>query len=192
VVVVGNRGLGGFTGLLAGSVSTPVATHATSPVIVVRDRAQLHAPELPDLPVLAGIDGSPHTQAVLAFAFAEADLRTVPLNVLHAWTHPQSTGPGDMLLPLYDKAQQAEEETIVLAESLAGWADKYPDIHVHRTVVHENPRRALIEASGKAGLAVVGSHGHTAFTSMLLGSASQAMIHHAHCPVAVIHYGTPT
>ncbi|MBY8854424.1 universal stress protein, partial [Saccharothrix sp. MB29] len=73
-----------------------------------------------------------------------------------------------------------------LAERLAGWQEKYPDTPVDRVVVHDRPARALLDAARTAQLVVVGSRGLGGFAGMLLGSTSQALVHHAPCPLAVV------
>lgn len=180
LVVVGDRGLGGFTGLLVGSVAVQLAAHASCPVLVARGSADRAAP------VLLGVDGSPANDAAVGFAYDEAALRGVSLIALHAWTRPVSTGPGDLLPLVYDTDELAAEEERLLAEALAGWHDKYPDVEVERRLVHGAARKALIEATGRAQLVVVGSRGRGGFTGLLLGSVSQAVLHHARCPVAVV------
>ena len=185
LVVVGDRGLGGFTGLLVGSVAVHLAAHGSCPVLVARGTGD------PAAPILLGVDGSHANDPAVRFAFEEAALRGTPLVVLHAWTHPVSTGPGDMLPLVYDPVEVEAEEARVLAEALAGWHDKYPDVVVHRRLSHAGARRALIEAAHGAQLVVVGTRGHGGFTGLLLGSVSQALLHHAACPVAVVpHPGT--
>ncbi len=180
LVVVGDRGLGGFTGLLVGSVAVQLAAHAPCPILVA------HGAVDPAGPVLLGVDGSPANDPAVGFAFEEAALRGVPLVALHAWTHPVSTGPGDMLPLVYDAADVEAEEARVLAEALAGWHDKYPDVTVHRQLTRAGARTALIEATRRAQLVVVGTRGRGGFTGLLLGSVSQAVLHHAACPVAVV------
>ncbi len=180
LIVVGDRGLGGFTGLLIGSVAVQLAAHATCPVLVARGTAD------PAAAVLLGADGSPANDPAVGFAFEEAALRGVPLIALHAWHHPVSTRPGDMLPLVYDPAEIEAEETRLLAEALAGWHDKYPDLTVHRELAHTSTRKALIQATQRAQLVVVGTRGRGGFTGLLLGSVSQAVLHHAACPVAVV------
>ncbi|NJC73533.1 universal stress protein [Planosporangium thailandense] len=180
LVVVGDRGLGGFTGLLVGSVAVQLTAHATSPVLVAHGRAD------PAGDVLVGVDCSAANEPAIGFAFEEAALRGVAVTALHAWTHPVRGEPGDMLPLVYDAADVEAEEDRALAEALAGWRDKYPDVPVHRRLVRGATRQALIEASGSAQLAVVGSRGRGGFTGLLLGSVSQAVLHHAHCPVAIV------
>jgi nucleotide-binding universal stress UspA family protein len=185
LVVIGDRGLGGFTGLLVGSVAVQLTSHAAGPIIVARGSQQ------PSGPVLLGVDGSPANQPAVGFAFEEAALRGVPLVALHAWTSPVSIGPGDVLPPVYDVADAESEEARVLSEALAGWPEKYPDVVVRPTPVHRGTRAALLEATQRAQLAVVGTRGHGGFLGLLLGSVSQAALHHAACPVAVVPHSTP-
>ncbi len=172
LVVVGDRGLGGFTGLLIGSVAVQVTAHAGCPVLVARGTAH------PDGTVLLGVDGSPASETAVGFGFAEAALRGVPLTALHTWTHASRAG--------YEAPEAEAEEARVLAEALAGWHDKYPDVAVHRRLIRGRARPTLIEATSRAQLAVVGGRGLGGFTGLLLGSVSQAVLHHAACPVAVV------
>jgi nucleotide-binding universal stress UspA family protein len=180
LVVIGDRGLGGFTGLLIGSVAVHLAQYSPCPVLVARGLAD------PAQPILLGVDGSPANDAAIGYAFEAAALHGVPLVALHAWKTPVSTGPGDMLPVVDDSAQTAQAEQRVLAEALAGWQDKYPDVTVERRLVRGSPRKSLIEASGQAQLVVVGSRGLGGFTGLLLGSVSHAVLYHATCPVAVV------
>lgn len=179
LLVLGHRGLGGFTGLLVGSVAVQLAAHAACPVVVMRgdpDRTR---------DILVGVDGSPAGEHALRFAFEEAAFRGVGITALHAYTHPVVGDPGDMLPLVYDASQLEAEETAVLAEALAGWCDRYPDVAVHRLLVRDRPGRALVHAADRAGMVVVGSRGRGGFTGLLLGSVSHALLHHASCPVAI-------
>jgi nucleotide-binding universal stress UspA family protein len=180
LVVIGDRGLGSVGSLLIGSVALHLAHHAVCPVLVARGDVD------ESRPILVGVDGSPANTAAIGHAFETASLLGVPLVALHAWSQPVSTGPGDMIPLVYDPARLAAEEGVVLAQALAGWQERYPDVVVHRNLVHQRPRAALIEASRTAQLVVVGARGLGGFTGLLLGSVSQAVLHHAACPVAVV------
>jgi nucleotide-binding universal stress UspA family protein len=91
------------------------------------------------------------------------------------------------MLPLvYDVQKVEDEENRLLAELLAGWSEKYPDVTVTRDVVRGRADHTLIEASGRAQLLVVGARGVGGFRGLVFGSVSQAALHHAHCPVAVV------
>jgi nucleotide-binding universal stress UspA family protein len=182
LVVLGDRGLGGFTGLLIGSVAVDLAAHSACPVVVVRGPEPDYATPLPE-PVVVGVDGSPASEAAVAFAFEAASLRGVPLVAVHVW---RDLLVDPTMAPLLDWDAVESDEREVLAERLAGWTEKYPDVPVRRLVVRDRPARALVEESGRAQLVVVGSRGRGGFQGLLLGSVSQALLHHAHCPVAVV------
>jgi nucleotide-binding universal stress UspA family protein len=70
---------------------------------------------------------------------------------------------------------------------IAGWQEKYPDVAVHRGVVREHPVEGLVAQSHADTLLVVGNHARHAHMTTLLGSVSQGVLHHATCPVAVVH-----
>ncbi|WP_296148780.1 MULTISPECIES: universal stress protein [unclassified Pseudonocardia] len=181
MLVVGNRGTGGFGDLLAGSVSVAVAALARCPVVVVRRRPG--PADRTDRPVVVGVDGTRTSESALSFAFAEASARQVGLVAVHVWSD-------DMIDPfagpLVDWEALAVEANSVLAERLAGWGEKYPDVTVTRDVVRDNAPAVLVDRSRDAQLVVVGSHGRGRLRGVLLGSVSQAMVRHAHCPVAIV------
>lgn len=169
LVVVGPRGMGGFIGMLLGSTAASLAAHSRCPVMVVRE-------EPPGAgPVVVAVDGSPAGEPAIEFAFAEAALREAEILAVHAWRPeyvPPGTGP-----------ESAER---LLAQAVAGRAERYPDVTVRNEVLSGETREALIETSRTAQLMVVGARGRGGFAGLLLGSVSQALLHHAHCPVAVV------
>ncbi|MFR9802429.1 universal stress protein [Pseudonocardia sp. RS010] len=184
LTVVGSRGLGGFSGLLVGSVAVALAARGGSPVVVVRgDRAEPAATAEPDpRPVVVGVDGSPLSEAAVGLAFEEAALRSAPLLAVHTWLDDMLE---PALAPMIDWSALETEEHVLLAERLAGWSEKYPDVEIRRLVERDRPARALIAGSTGAQLVVVGSRGRGGAAGLLLGSVSHALLHHAHCPVLV-------
>ncbi|MFE5977579.1 universal stress protein [Streptomyces sp. NPDC056460] len=182
LVVVGSRGAGAFTGLLLGSVAVHLAAHADCPVLVVRGR------ERPNGPVLLAVDGSADSGAAVDFAFAEAAARGVELRAVHAWT--PTSGPAD-LTPLFHGTEEIRgEERRVLDQALAAAGANRPELPVERRLVRGRPGPVLLAESADAQLLVMGARGRGGFAGLLLGSVSQAMLHHAECPVAVVREGT--
>ncbi|NUR72549.1 MAG: universal stress protein [Hamadaea sp.] len=180
LLVVGDRGLGAFAGLLAGSVSIHVAAHSACPVLVVRGQTD------PVAPVLLAADGSPAGDAAVGFAFEAAELRKVPLWVLHAWWNPTAEASTEMQPLIFDESVARENEERIIANALAGWRPKFPGVDVRTQIVHGRVRRTIVEATEQAQLAVLGSRGFGGFKGMLLGSVSQAALYHSSCPVVIV------
>ncbi len=178
MVVVGCRGRGTIGRLTLGSTSSGLIHHGHGPIALVR----ADAARAPDdvAPVLVGVDGSRASEAATALAFDEASRRGVDLIALHAWSD-LSYSP----YAIADQSYEAEGHEI-LAERLAGWRERYPDVTVRRQIVSDRPAHWLIDGSQQAQLVVVGSHGRGGYTGMLLGSVSTAVAHAAHCPVIVV------
>ncbi|MBA2948807.1 universal stress protein [Streptomyces sp. PSKA28] len=169
LVVVGPRGMGGFIGMLLGSTAVSLAAHSQCPVMVVREEPAGAGP------IVLGVDGSPVSGKAVDFAFAEAALRGAEIVAVHAWLPDYA--------PVGTGAESAER---LLAHALAGRTARYPDVTVRQEVVSGETREVMIEASKTAQLVVVGARGRGGFAGLLLGSVSQAVLHHAHCPVAVV------
>ncbi|QLI99896.1 universal stress protein [Streptomyces sp. NEAU-sy36] len=186
LVVVGSRGLGAFGGLLLGSTAVHLAAYGRCPVLVVRGRPD------PAGPVLLAVDGSPAGERAVEFAFAEASVRGADLLALHvwnAWSERLPEGPDDQPRIVVDIDRLREEEQRLLDETLSPWRTRYPRVAVERRLVRSRIRPALIEASRDAQLVVAGARGRGGFSGLLLGSVSQALLQHAHCPVAVVRGG---
>lgn len=179
ILVIGSRGLGPVGGVVLGAVSRTLLHHARCPVVVAKEGVVRKSDR--SLPVLLGIDGSPASEAAIAFAFDEASRRGVDLIALHAWS---DVAVFPLLGMDWHKYEQEGHE--ILAERLAGWQEKYPDVHVSRRIVCDRPARWLIDEAKDAQLVVVGSRGRGGIAGMLLGSVSTAVAESAMAPVAVI------
>ena len=178
MLVVGCRGQGSLKRRLLGSVSLGLVHHAHCPVAVIHDEDPLmHHPA--QAPILVGIDGSPASELATAIAFDEASRRGVGLVAMHSWAqdvHRRASA---------DLGPQLEVGEETLAERLAGWRERYPDVTVDCQLVYGNPAEKLVAASESAQLTVVGSHGHGGFAGMLLGSVSSAVVQAARMAVIV-------
>lgn len=180
MLVAGSRGHGWLRRRLLGSVSSGLLHHAQCPVAVIHDE-DIPAPNPATAPVVVGVDGSPVSDAAVALAFEEASFRRVPLVAVNAWTEMTPD-----LVPGLDFPAMAAEAERVLAEQLAGWQERYPDVEIRRVVVPGRPADRLLEQAESAQLLVLGSHGRGGFTGMLLGSVSAAVVQSAQTPVVVV------
>ena len=178
MIVVGRRGHGRLRRSLLGSVSSALVRHAHCPVAVVHDDEEgAPTPGTGD-PVVVGIDGSPVSERATALAFEEASFRGVELVAVYAW-HDTSV----FEFPGIDLAALQTDGELMLAERLAGFQERYPDVAVRRVVACDRPSDQLVEQSRSAQLLVVGSHGRGGFAGMLLGSVSAAVVQAARTPV---------
>lgn len=179
LLVVGNRGHGGFAGLLIGSVGVSVAAHADCPVVVVPAESD------PLGPVVVGVGAAP-CDAVLGFAFEQAASRGRPLVAVHAWN---DAGLDPFLVPYVDWSAVIAEEEAGLQAALDPWVGKFPEVDVRTVVAHDGAARTLVLEAEGAALVVVGSRGRGVVRGPLLGSVSQTVLHHASCPVALVRPG---
>ena len=182
LVVVGSRGMGGFRGLLVGSVGVQVASSASCPVVVIRKEPSPSASV-----IVVGVDGSELSLAALDFAFAMADRRGWSVRAVHAWEIPAydvvaaPSGP-----PPFDVEEFEAAEARAFSESLAGQRERHPGVAVEEVITKGPSARAILDASSDAALIVLGTRGRGEFVGALLGSVSQGVLHRAKVPVAVI------
>ncbi|NUT36642.1 MAG: universal stress protein [Hamadaea sp.] len=182
MVVLGSRGRGGFTGLLTGSVSVGVATHAHCPVVVIRSLPAGYT----KLPVVAGVDESPSAEQAIRFAFAEAARRRVPLVALRAWHPYVPSRYADGFLRAEEIAEIESAESNFVHGYVERTAKSFPDVEVRYEIVADVAATALTTAAESAQLVVVGSRGRGGFTGLLLGSVGLHLLHNAACPVAIV------
>jgi nucleotide-binding universal stress UspA family protein len=183
-IVLGSRGLGGFTGALLGSVSDHVAGHASCPVVVVRPGASARSEAgAAHREIVVGVDGSPECEPALDYAFEEARLRGCVLRAVYGWQLPVHAFAPEAV---YDMDEIRRAQYRVMQEQVESWHAKYPEVPVVQDARSAHPVDALVQASRKAELTVVGSHGRGVLGSAMLGSVSRGLLHHAHGPVAVV------
>lgn len=182
LLVLGDRGLSRIEGVLVGSTAAALAVHAPCPVVVVRG-AEVVGEASRTRPVVVGVDDSSSSEEAIAFAFEAAAARSVPLVAVHAY--PMVVGD-PMLGGLVERAAVAEHENRRLAAHLAAWIEKFPGVTVRQQPALDGPVHRLVALSEDAQLVVVGSRGRGQLAGLLLGSVSNALMHKAACPVAVV------
>lgn len=178
LMVVGTRGRGTLAAYLLGSVSVGVSAHSASPTVVVRGSEAATSGN-----IVVGVDGTEASEAALGFAYDMASWTHRPLDVVHTWG---GDGPYPALLTYEQRRELMDDRELEVAESIAGFGEKYPDVRVSQYIVENDPAKALVIASEKAAMVVVGSRGHGDAASVLLGSVSRAVVEHAHGTVAVV------
>ncbi|MGR3936525.1 universal stress protein [Streptomyces sp. BRA346] len=184
LLVVGARGWGGFDGLAVGSVALHVAATADCPVVTVPDPAA-RAPDADE--VVAGFTGHAPADETIGFAFRAARERDALLRVVHAWALPPASPSAWMLTALEeDRGLWEDQESQVVSDALRWWREKYPQVAVVPDVVLLGPAQALVRASERARLLVVGRRTSPRVAERRLGPVAHAVLHHAHCPVVVV------
>ncbi len=181
LLVVGARGVGGFTGLLLGSVSHQCVEHGMCPVVVVHSDEDDPAPLRAGGRIVVGIDGSPGSFEALRWGLAEAQTRRARVDAIHGWHEPTAssvvTGPPDP----YDEAAH------VVADEAGNVAKAFdPTVPFEAVASQGSPVSVLLEASRGADLLVVGARGGGGWRALLLGSVARQCADHAPCPVVVV------
>jgi nucleotide-binding universal stress UspA family protein len=135
--------------------------------------------------IVVGVDGSKHAEAALEFAAEEASLREARLLVVYAWEIPMAFGPNAVYPAELLQGLPDEAESIVQG-AVARVRDLQAQVACEGRAIEGHPAAVLLEEAEHADMLVVGSRGRGGFTSLLLGSVTQQVIHHALCPVVVV------
>lgn len=177
LVVLGDRGLGGFSGLLLGSVAVQVAAHSATPVLVARGGRR------PAGPVVVGVDGSAAGMPAVEAAFATAAQRRTDL--LAVRVSADLTPMAAPMVPMSDDDMVAAERRL-LQQVVDACRSRYDQVNVLDQVIVGDAGHTLVRLSEQAQLLVVGARGRGGFAGLVLGSVSQKVLHHAACPVLVV------
>ncbi|MEV4729670.1 universal stress protein [Saccharopolyspora sp. NPDC049426] len=178
LLVLGARGRGAFADALLGGVSSTVAVHARCPVAVVGEST-------PDSgPVVVGSDDSQCGQDAVDYALAAATRVGADLLVLRAW-HEE----GLLALPLTppDRERVQHEVERSLTAQTKPLREEHPEVRIQEVVHRGHPVAGLVDAARDARLVVVGHRGGGGFEGLFLGSVASGILHHAPCPVVVVH-----
>lgn len=184
VIVMGSRGRGPVSSLLLGSVSAGVAGNANCPVVVVRPQHSSLAPGVQHRGVLVGVDGTAASLPVLEFAYLQAAELGLPLTVLHALYDSRAVAEGrdEAWAEVVDDKQAG----LLLAESIAGFGEKFPEVHVERKVRRGTAVPELVALGDAMDLIIVGHRQRNALDRAIYGSVAMGVLEHAATTVAVV------
>lgn len=191
LAVVGTRGRGGFAERLLGTVSSALPAHGHCPTVVVPYRGSgdpdASVPTHPMKRVVVGVDGSPSAYGALHAAIHQANLWGAEIVAVAGV--PVGSGAG--MLAWLPAAIDHEQVLADVTDALNSIVDKaeaaHPGTVVRRIVLDGSGAELLTEFSEASDLLVVGSRGRGGFAGLLLGSTSQAVLHHSTCPVMVVN-----
>lgn len=168
MLVLGARGLGGFDGLLLGSVSQQCVEHSPRTVVVLRGE---QSPT--DGPIVVGLDGSEGSKRALTWAIDLADATGSELVAVHA----PGTGAAGAVL---ERAERALKE----------WCAPIRERGIaHQQRVEGGEARTALERVADetdAALLVVGARGLGPIQGLLLGSVAGYVVRYARRPIAVV------
>lgn len=184
LVVVGSRGRGGIRRALMGSVSDSVVRHAHCPVLVVRD-GESERDFLPGR-ILLAVDGSEESSVTAQTVVELADRTDSELHVIHVGevkpvSHPERRGYFARYEEHQEQARRLLEEQVDEIESAGGTVSK-----AHLRMGRPDEEIVVLGEEIGAGLIATGSRGLGGMRRALMGSASDSVVRHAHCPVLVV------
>lgn len=195
LLVLGSQGLGGVSGMFAGSVALAATARAACPLVLVRAAYTRDSERLPFggaadargplRDVALAVDLRQSSDTVAEFAFRAAELRGAPLRVVHVWHVPLRQG----LVGRDERAAARERAQGGLAAAMGAWRAKFPKVKVDEVVVEGRPAHHVPRAAAGAGLLVVGRRSRPAALGPRAGTVTHAAIHHVGCPVAVVPHG---
>ena len=135
--------------------------------------------------IVVGVDGSEPSMSALRWAIRQAKLTGACIDAVAVWRYPTGYGWGATVGEIDFEGEA--KRSLVRALGVVSALD--PEVPVRPLVAEGLAAEVLLRTAKGADLLVVGSRGHGAFTSSLLGSVSLNCVLHAHCPVLVLRDG---
>jgi len=182
LLVIGSDYRGPGHGPARGSRGIRIVASASCPVLVV----PISEPGDDRRGVVVGVDGSPVSEAAIAFAADEADRLGEPLIAVTVWTPLAAPRNSFMVNPAEYRAGMEHAAREALALSVAGLRGRHPDLQLEERVAEGYPSAVINELAAGARLAVVGSHGRGAVRRFLLGSISHEVLQRLATVTAVV------
>lgn len=143
--------------------------------------------------ILIAVDDSPHSARAVRFVTRmrwPAGSRVIVANVLVPALTPPVAGVESgvpLLIEVTEPQRQQARELVARAEAELREAG----IATENRIPTGDPREALMRLvqDERVDLVVLGSHGRTGISKLLLGSVSSHVVTHAHCSVLVVKEG---
>jgi nucleotide-binding universal stress UspA family protein len=180
LLVLGSRGRGTIRSKLLGSVSASVSKRAQCPVVVCRPGTELMVKR----GVVVGADGTLESLPVVEFAFRQAALHSLPLTIVHCFWDVVAAVDSPRVVP--DTEPDLEATRLLLAESVAGFRELYPEVYVTQQVVRGHVADCLAALADRHDLVVIGRHPIDSLGRNLKGAVSTAVTERVHTTVAVV------
>jgi nucleotide-binding universal stress UspA family protein len=186
LVVVGTRGNSEFTQALLGSVSAELVDRSPVPVLVAR-RSTLDR-------VVVAVDGSAIAAEAVATTRRWPFLATTTIRTLSVAAEPVMWWPDEFTSGGRDRpahVRDAAADTLLEHDTIAADAAaalRATGFDAQSEVGSGSPAPTIVAFvdEWKADLVIMGSHGRTGVTRLLLGSVARNVLHHASCSVLVV------
>lgn len=182
LLVVGARGLGGFRGLLLGSISQHCLHHTKTPIAIVRP---VNAEYETSGRIVVAVDGSLTSHRAFQWAMVEARARDATLDVVHAWQVPY-VGYLTLGSIRTDDIDAYEDAATRVLDRMTSSARPGDPARVRAVPVRGNPTEAILRAAEGADLLIAGTRGQSPVKRLVLGSVATQLAHHAPCPLVVV------
>jgi nucleotide-binding universal stress UspA family protein len=180
LLVLGSRGRGPVSSKLLGSVGAFVTRHASCPVVVCRAGTHQHR----RYGVLVGADGTAASLPVIDFAFRQASLRSEPLTVLHSFDDVVATAESSRLA--YGSESNLEEQRLAVAESVAGFGERYPEVRFNLQLAHGYAADTITAVTDRHVLVVIGHHPAETVADRVSVATATDVLERAHTNIAVV------
>ena len=132
--------------------------------------------------ILFPTDFSPASTEALSWATSLARDSGATMIIIHVEEPPMAYGGGE----LYLDVQENDRED--LRKALVNVLPLDPDIPFEHKLLVGDPATAICETAENehCDLIVMGTHGRTGLTRLLMGSVAEAVVRRANCPVLTV------
>lgn len=138
--------------------------------------------------IVVGVDGSPGSLRAIEWALSEAKLRGETVRAVYTWHYPAVYGAEPTYAVIDPMTLEGDARAELDRALTAACPDPNVRATIERVVLQGSAANVLIDESKTADLVVVGARGHGGFLGLLLGSVSNQVVHHGHCPIVVVPF----